>query len=371
MTDKTARPRRVAEARGRFIWGGPTENDVILGEVYDKGPGSGDPEEMAKVWAASYQIMFPALAKIRTIAREAINDGAPLALGTLRDIADVAAAALPVPTSGDVKGSAPEAPRRPAVEAAPDLTETAKRIAYTWSDTKWPGGMIATPDEFWDSLDEGHKTAWIAAARAVSAPAAAPQQPLPVGYITLPVGLHPDTAKLVTGFAEALAAKLRLAEVKYGYSDGWRRGDWRDELVAKLAEHVHKGDPRDVAAYCAFAWFHGWSLAPAAAPGGVEGWRGTLDSITNSEEPGGPVTISLTMRMPSPKWVTFQAVWDALQVEVLPLPSAPAPMEAFKPLTHCAAGKDGDCIHPECPQLRDGEPAKSRRHCPLDTDEED
>lgn len=40
----------------------------------------------------------------------------------------------------------------------------------------------------------------------------------------------------------------------------------------------------------------------------------------------------------------------------------------------CAAGSDGDCSWPDCPQMRDGEPMKSGRHCPLDTrriDEED
>ncbi len=31
----------------------------------------------------------------------------------------------------------------------------------------------------------------------------------------------------------------------------------------------------------------------------------------------------------------------------------------------CHAGKDGDCIWPECPQLRDNEPATSGRSCPL------
>lgn len=31
----------------------------------------------------------------------------------------------------------------------------------------------------------------------------------------------------------------------------------------------------------------------------------------------------------------------------------------------CHAGKDGDCIWPECPQLKDGEPAASGRTCPL------
>lgn len=39
------------------------------------------------------------------------------------------------------------------------------------------------------------------------------------------------------------------------------------------------------------------------------------------------------------------------------------------PLTACAANRDGECNHPECPQNRDGEPKKSGRHCPLDTDE--
>ena len=35
-------------------------------------------------------------------------------------------------------------------------------------------------------------------------------------------------------------------------------------------------------------------------------------------------------------------------------------------LTRCAAGRDGECGHMACPQLRDKEPAKSGRHCPLD-----
>jgi hypothetical protein len=33
----------------------------------------------------------------------------------------------------------------------------------------------------------------------------------------------------------------------------------------------------------------------------------------------------------------------------------------------CHAGKDGECHWMLCPQLRDGEPAKTRRHCPLDS----
>ncbi len=40
-------------------------------------------------------------------------------------------------------------------------------------------------------------------------------------------------------------------------------------------------------------------------------------------------------------------------------------------LFHCAADRDGDCTHPECPQLRDGEPTKSGRSCPLWEDDDD
>lgn len=34
----------------------------------------------------------------------------------------------------------------------------------------------------------------------------------------------------------------------------------------------------------------------------------------------------------------------------------------------CHADRDGDCSHAGCPQIRDGEPHKSGRHCPLDFD---
>lgn len=75
--------------------------------------------------------------------------------------------------------------------------------------------------------------------------------------IKIPDGLHPDTKSLVIRFAAALAEKLHAAEKKYGYSDGWTRDDWMDECREKLINHVKKGDPRDVAAYCAFLWHHG------------------------------------------------------------------------------------------------------------------
>lgn len=70
-------------------------------------------------------------------------------------------------------------------------------------------------------------------------------------------GLNPATAKLVADFAYALALKLRKAQDKYGYSDGWAEPDWMHECREALVNHVAKGDPLDVAAYCAFLHFHG------------------------------------------------------------------------------------------------------------------
>lgn len=80
-------------------------------------------------------------------------------------------------------------------------------------------------------------------------------------YITNGSPLHTSTAHLVLRFARALAEKLARAEVKYGYTDGWTQPDWMDECRAQLVEHIAKGDPRDVAAYCAFLWHHGQSTA--------------------------------------------------------------------------------------------------------------
>lgn len=78
-----------------------------------------------------------------------------------------------------------------------------------------------------------------------------------------PQHLHPDTVKMLQGFIVALAKKLRLSEDKYGYLNGWKDADWEVECREHLYRHMSKGDPRDVAAYCAFMWFHQWSTYPA------------------------------------------------------------------------------------------------------------
>ncbi|VTN41421.1 hypothetical protein [Raoultella ornithinolytica] len=80
------------------------------------------------------------------------------------------------------------------------------------------------------------------------------EQPAPV----VMEGLNPETTDLVLRFASALADKLYKAEQKYGRSTDWMKDDWYDDCLQSLWEHIEKGDPRDVAAYCAFMWYHGW-----------------------------------------------------------------------------------------------------------------
>jgi hypothetical protein len=38
---------------------------------------------------------------------------------------------------------------------------------------------------------------------------------------------------------------------------------------------------------------------------------------------------------------------------------------------HCMANRDGDCDWSGCPQIRDGEPRKTGRHCPRDAGEKE
>jgi hypothetical protein len=68
--------------------------------------------------------------------------------------------------------------------------------------------------------------------------------------------------KLVDGFANALRAKLMLAHANG--RRGWQEKDWEHECQQGLLRHVAKGDPRDVAAFCAFMWHHNWITVPAA-----------------------------------------------------------------------------------------------------------
>jgi hypothetical protein len=96
------------------------------------------------------------------------------------------------------------------------------------------------------------------AAKAQAAPAGSPADGKVALLVEMPTDLNPLTRKLVKDFASALSWKLHAAEKKYGYSDGWLSKDWIDDgqCAKRLRDHVEKGDPRDVAAYCAFLWYH-------------------------------------------------------------------------------------------------------------------
>jgi hypothetical protein len=69
----------------------------------------------------------------------------------------------------------------------------------------------------------------------------------------------------------------------------------------------------------------------------------------------------------------FERVTSAAQFPSFTLPTKPSPIVSphsegvFPKIERCHADRDGDCNHPNCPQLRDGEPAKTGRHCPIDT----
>jgi hypothetical protein len=53
-------------------------------------------------------------------------------------------------------------------------------------------------------------------------------------------------------------------------------------------------------------------------------------------------------------------------------PNGPLTPKIEAPFTgHCGASRDGECGKSWCPQIRDDEPNKSGRHCPLDTQDED
>ncbi|MDF2040858.1 MULTISPECIES: hypothetical protein [unclassified Pantoea] len=81
----------------------------------------------------------------------------------------------------------------------------------------------------------------------------------------IPYGLHPSTTELVITFAKALAEKLHNSEQKYGWSDAWKSADWQEKCLDDFHHHISKGDPRDVAAYCAFMWYHDWPTRPVPA----------------------------------------------------------------------------------------------------------
>ena len=123
------------------------------------------------------------------------------------------------------------------------------RMALAAMDSEPVGEVIEVGDallvEWHKNLEEGAKLY------------TTPQAPV------IPFGLHLDTQKLVTDFCTALAEKLYKAQLKYGYDADWKQDGWPSQCQAHFHQHIAKGDPRDVAAYCAFMWYHGWKTEAA------------------------------------------------------------------------------------------------------------
>lgn len=137
----------------------------------------------------------------------------------------------------------------------------------------------------------GHRDARHAAAElALTAPVATEQAQAVAEALALNPSLHPNSTALVVRFARALSDKLAAAQEKYGYSDGWMRDDWMDECRTKLIDHVAKGDPRDVAAYCAFLWHHGEKTAMPAQKTALDHFADEVESTIAA--PGRPVVLS-------------------------------------------------------------------------------
>jgi len=60
---------------------------------------------------------------------------------------------------------------------------------------------------------------------------------------------------LVTNFSDAMFNKLEKKLIKDGYT-GWDNPEWTVEDIKKcLIEHIEKGNPIDVANFCAF-WYN-------------------------------------------------------------------------------------------------------------------
>ncbi|EDV2893487.1 DUF550 domain-containing protein [Salmonella enterica] len=88
------------------------------------------------------------------------------------------------------------------------------------------------------------------------------EQPAPL----MPAERHPDTQNLMADFCTALAEKLYKAQLKYGYDADWKQDGWATQCLSHFHQHIAKGDPHDVAAYCAFMWYHGWKTESVSGP---------------------------------------------------------------------------------------------------------
>jgi hypothetical protein len=78
--------------------------------------------------------------------------------------------------------------------------------------------------------------------------------------IGLPKDLHPDTKELLINFVQKMGQKLRETEIKHNYGNSWKYDNWQLKCGKDFITHIEKGNPIDVANYCAFMDYHNWEL---------------------------------------------------------------------------------------------------------------
>jgi hypothetical protein len=140
-------------------------------------------------------------------------------------------------------------------DAAPKATERTEPQAASTTNNALAQALYEATAYGIGATSDANQKIILQAAKELAAHRTAPQ-----------AAVDDPLANLVDRFSKALLAKLRLAQAN-GRS-GWELDDWEKQCQEGLLHHVEKGDPRDVAAYCAFMWHHGW-VTKSAQPQGA------------------------------------------------------------------------------------------------------
>lgn len=144
--------------------------------------------------------------------------------------------------------------------------------------------------------------------------------------------LHPRTVDLIQRFSAALAEKLTRAQQKYGYRDSWADADCINECRAQLYRHLAKGDPLDVAAYCAFLWHHAASTAPLA----VAQWQFRVQ-LEDYEGPWIDCAADVAERLSHPDYLYTHEIRALLEL--------PGAAQTFTEGGAAATGSHDDSVH--------------------------
>lgn len=160
----------------------------------------------------------------------------------------------------------------------------------------------------------------------------------------VPAELHPDTQKLVIDFCTVLAEKLYKAQLKYGYDADWKQDGWPTQCQAHFHQHIAKGDPRDVAAYCAFMWYHGWKTEATQPVTEVPRPISDRQAIVALESAGAVTPIGRAYKMD----------WNACRAAMLQELKKSAGTEAI-----CRSDENVQVLHTKSPAQSDCCPAQN------------